>query len=287
MVIVPALENGSDVAEQEHAQRVMEGIEQLPEGEGWLLVEFGGDTTEEADERARECMSRLKRDEDVPSMKLIDDEQAEQTIWEVRENGLGATAYIPMERDHWPGWEDSAVQPARLGSYLREFKRLLDDYRYRGALYGHFGDGCVHTRISFDLMSHEGVKKYRAFIEEASDLVVRYGGSFSGEHGDGQSRGELLVKMFGLRLDREWALQRHGPSFFRRLWGELHTLEWLGAAHRDEHGWQLTARGMYWLMLMMCAFFESVAEYREAMRAHIPVELNETLNPCVLASASG
>ena len=89
-----------------------------------------------------------------------------------------------------------------------------------------------------------------------------------------QMRYSLLVKMFGLRLDREWALRRHGARFFRRVWGEMRTLEWSGAARRDEHGWQLTERGMYWLMLMMCAFFESVNEYREAMRAHIHEELN-------------
>ena len=102
-----------------------------------------------------------------------------------------------------------------------------------------------------------------------------------------QMRYSLLVKMFGSRLDRDWALRRYGPRFFRRLWGELRTLEWLGAARRDQNGWQLTERGMYWLMLMMCAFFESVAEYREAMRAHIPAELQETAHSCVLASSSG
>jgi coproporphyrinogen III oxidase-like Fe-S oxidoreductase len=102
-----------------------------------------------------------------------------------------------------------------------------------------------------------------------------------------QMRYSLLAKMFGLRLDREWVLRRYGPRFFRRLWGELRTLEWLGAARRGERGWLLTERGMYWLMLMMCAFFESVAEYREAMRAHIPAELSEIVSPCVLASAPG
>ena len=96
-----------------------------------------------------------------------------------------------------------------------------------------------------------------------------------------QMRYRLLVKMFGLRLDREWALQRHGPRFFRRVWAELRTLEWLGAARRDACGWQLTERGMYCLMLMMSAFFESVNAYRDAMRAHIPEEKNP---PCHLGN---
>ena len=100
-----------------------------------------------------------------------------------------------------------------------------------------------------------------------------------------QMRYSLLVKMFGLRLDREWANRRHGPRFLRRVWGELRTLEWLGAAQRDERGWQLTERGMYWLMLMMCAFFESVNEYREAMRAHIQEESNPACSPCAIVAA--
>lgn len=101
-----------------------------------------------------------------------------------------------------------------------------------------------------------------------------------------QMRYSLLVKMFGLRLDRDWALRRYGPRFFRRLWGELRTLEWLGAARKDARGWQLTERGMYWLMLMMCAFFESVAEYREAMRAHIQEELESASSLCPALTAA-
>lgn len=99
-------------------------------------------------------------------------------------------------------------------------------------------------------------------------------------------RYDLLMRMFGLRLDREWALRRHGPRFFRKLWGELRTLEWLGAARRDERGWQLTERGMYWLMLMMSAFFESVNGYRDAMRARVRQETNESPTLCVPASAA-
>ena len=102
------------------------------------------------------------------------------------------------------------------------------------------------------------------------------------------SRGDLmrytlLMRMFGLRLDRESVTRRYGPSFFRRLWGELRTLEWLGAAKRDDRGWQLTERGMYWLMLMMSAFFESVNGYRDAMRARVRIEQNESATLCVPA----
>ncbi len=172
----------------------------MPGGAGWLLVEFGGETPEEADERARDCMERLRKDHDAPSMKLFDDETEEQRVWQVREAGLGATAYVPGERDHWPGWEDAAVPPDRLGEYLRDFRKLLERHDYRAALYGHFGDGCVHCRIDFDLQTAPGLRNWRSFLDEAADLVVSYGGSLSGEHGDGQQRAELLPKMYGEEL---------------------------------------------------------------------------------------
>jgi Fe-S oxidoreductase len=140
-------------------------------------------------------------------MKLFDDREQEAIVWKVRESGLGATARVPGQPDTWEGWEDSSVAPERLGSYLRSFRALLDRYGYRAALYGHFGQGCVHTRIPFELRTRDGVAKFRAFVEHAADLVLEHGGSLSGEHGDGQSRAELLPKMFGPELMRafeEW-----------------------------------------------------------------------------------
>ena len=172
----------------------------LPEGSGFLLVEFAGDSKEGAHDRSRECMSRLDEEEGSPAMKLIEDVSEEQKIWAIREAGLGATSYVPMERDHWPGWEDAAAPPERLGSYLRGFRDLLDKYDYRAALYGHFGDGCVHCRINFDLKSPGGISDYRAFLDEVADLVISHGGSLSGEHGDGQARAELLPKMYGTEI---------------------------------------------------------------------------------------
>jgi FAD/FMN-containing dehydrogenase/Fe-S oxidoreductase len=175
-------------------------IAYLPEGKGWLLVEFGADTKDEADARAREAMARLRKDKTAPSMKLYDDPEKEVRLWEVRESGLGATAFVPGLPDAWPGWEDSAVPPDRIAPYLRDLRKLFHKFGYEASLYGHFGQGCVHCRIPFDLETDEGLKKYRAFVDEAADLVVGHGGSLSGEHGDGQARGELLPKMFGEEL---------------------------------------------------------------------------------------
>ena len=171
-------------------------ISLMPDGHGWLLVEFGGNTKEEADAKARELMKYLSGRDETPHMKLVDDPIQEKLVWHLREAGLGATAKIPGQPDNHEGWEDSAVAPEQLGAYLRDLKRLLDKYELYGALYGHFGEGCVHIRLNFDLETVDGIAEFRSFVAEAADLVVAYGGSLSGEHGDGQARGELLPRMY-------------------------------------------------------------------------------------------
>jgi FAD/FMN-containing dehydrogenase/Fe-S oxidoreductase len=176
-------------------------IELMPEGRGWLVVEFGGEDKDEADAKANDLIRELKKSSNPPEgIKLFDDKEQEEHVWKVREAGLGATAFIPGKPDTYEGWEDSAVPPARLGEYLRRLRQLTKRYDYDSALYGHYGQGCVHARWNFDLSSTPGIKKYRAFLDEASDLVLDLGGSLSGEHGDGQSRAELLPKMFGPEL---------------------------------------------------------------------------------------
>ena len=172
----------------------------LPEGKGWLLIEFGGNTEEEADEPAKKLMAELKAQPNAPTMKLLDDPEKEAIVWEIRDSGLGASARVPNQPDTWEGWEDSAVSPKDIGNYLRDFRALLNKHNYLCTLYGHFGQGLVHTRIDFGLKTHEGIQKYLQFTDDAADLIKRYGGSLSGEHGDGQSRGELLPKMFGDEL---------------------------------------------------------------------------------------
>jgi len=183
----------------------------LPDGKGWLLVEFGADTLDEAKGRARELMSKLEREPDVVDTRLFVDKAQQMKVWEIRESGLAATAHVPTQPDAWPGWEDSAVPPDKVGPYLRELRKLLDRYHYAGSLYGHLGQGCIHTRINFDLSSRAGIEHYRAFINEAADLVLAMGGSLSGEHGDGQARAEFLPKMFGAEL-----VEAFGE--FKRIW---------------------------------------------------------------------
>ncbi|WP_163509755.1 FAD-binding and (Fe-S)-binding domain-containing protein [Fodinicola acaciae] len=178
-----------------------QALEELPAGDAFLMVQFGGDTTDEADRRAHDLMKSLKESEHDPQVKVLDDPRHEHELWRVREAGLGATAHVPGRPDTFEGWEDSAVPPDRLGDYLRRLHGLYDEFGYASdtgpSLYGHFGHGCVHTRIPFDLYTADGVAAYHDFLRRAADLVVDFGGSLSGEHGDGETRGELLPKMFG------------------------------------------------------------------------------------------
>jgi len=177
-----------------------EGLALLPPGGGWLFAEFGATTAAQAVYQARNLMRILSQSTNPPQMRLFPDRKQAKRVWEVRESALGAISHVPGEPPGWEGWEDSAVTPEKLGVYLRDLHKLMKGYGYRSALYGHFGHACVHMRINFDLQSKQGIANYRTFVEEAADLVITYGGSLSGEHGDGQSRAELLPKMFGPEL---------------------------------------------------------------------------------------
>ncbi|MCQ9180375.1 FAD-binding protein [Streptomyces sp. IBSBF 2953] len=179
----------------------LESLKALPEGDSWLMVQFGGDSQEEVDGQAHALLRAVGRTEKDATVAFSDDPEREQRMLRAREAGLGVTARPPDDRETWEGWEDSAVPPERLGDYLRDLKKLFEEFDYdHPSVYGHFGQGCVHTRIPFGLKTAEGVAVFRRFVERAADLVVSYGGSLSGEHGDGQARGELLPRMFGDRL---------------------------------------------------------------------------------------
>jgi len=191
----------------------------LPPGDCWVMVEFGADSKQDADAKAEELFAALKRRQDAPSYKLIEDAAEESAVWEARKHGVGSTRMPLALGGHagWPNWEDAAVPPQRLGDYLRDFQKLLDRHKYDGVLFGHWGQGCIHCRIDFDLRSAPGIARYRNFMEEAADLVVSYGGSLSGEHGDGHGRAELWPKMFGPELMRAF-------EEFKSLWDPTNKL---------------------------------------------------------------
>ncbi len=174
-------------------------LDRLPEGVGFLLVEMGGWSEEEAHSKA-ESIARAAQSWPSPPVAHICTPEEAASVWHVRESALGAIVFVPGEPDRWEGWEDAAVPPAKLGNYLRAITKLMAEFGYRSPLYGHYGQGCVHTRINFDFSTPKGIEKFREFIDRAADVVVSFGGSLSGEHGDGQSRAALLPKMFGPEL---------------------------------------------------------------------------------------
>ncbi len=171
-------------------------VDRLPKGSGWLLVEFGGETDKEAEAKAREAAERFGRGH----ARVAIDRAHQRQMWTLRESSVGATAVVPGKPSTYPGWEDSAVPPERLGAYLRELDALIGKFGFERTFYGHFGDGCLHLRSEFDFKTSKGRKDFRSFVEQAAELVIRFGGSLSGEHGDGQARGDLLPRMFGLEL---------------------------------------------------------------------------------------
>lgn len=174
-------------------------LDLLPEGRGFLLVEFGADDPSVVKDLSLRLIEKLRQAPNPPATRVYTNIEA-RAVWHLRESGPRAAAFAPGAPAEWEGWDDAAVAPEKLGSYLRDIRELMDEYGYRGAFYGHFGHGCIHMRVTFDLQSEHGIRKYGEFVERAADLVVGYGGSLSGEHGDGQSRGALLPKMFGPEL---------------------------------------------------------------------------------------
>lgn len=174
------------------------GLTLFPRGDAWLIAEYGADDPAASTAMAQEAAAQLT---DVAvETRVVADAAEQKAVWAVREAGLGVTAIGPDGTRYWSGWEDAAVAPERLGDYLRAFEKLTNQYGYRGDLFGHFGDGCVHTHLNFDFRSAAGIRHFRSFLDDAADLVVTYGGSLTGEHGDGQARGVLLERMFGPEL---------------------------------------------------------------------------------------
>lgn len=170
-------------------------LDRLPDGACWLFLETGGATGAEALDAARQLADAVRR-ERTATVSVVTDPDQQRQLWAVREAGAGIVTRLPGGGEAWPGWEDSAVPPERLGDYLRDLRALLRRHGLHGIPYGHFGEGCVHLRIDFPLSGPQGLPVFREFMEQAADLAVSYGGSLSGEHGDGQARAELLPRMY-------------------------------------------------------------------------------------------
>jgi FAD/FMN-containing dehydrogenase/Fe-S oxidoreductase len=198
-----------------------EEIALLPEGDAWVVLEFGADTHDEAVRQAHAAAQHFASGAagaNVSTM-VVEARALQAKVWSIRETGASAVALSvdPARPDPVVGWEDAAVDPLRLGDYLRAFQAMVDRYGYETSLYGHFGDGCVHARITFDLRTAEGIATWRRFLREAAELVVEFGGSLSGEHGDGQAKAEFLPIMYGPELMR--AMEQ-----FKAIWDPANRL---------------------------------------------------------------
>ncbi|WP_060902856.1 FAD-binding and (Fe-S)-binding domain-containing protein [Streptomyces europaeiscabiei] len=187
------------------ARRGPDSVTGLPEGRAWLYVELDGDDQAAVDARAAELLDVLKAQGRMTGGRVVESPAERRSLWRVREDGAGLAARLVDGGESWPGWEDAAVAPENLAAYLRDFRKLLASHGLTGVLYGHFGAGCVHVRIDFDLATHTGRAATRRFLGEAAALVVSHGGSLSGEHGDGRARGELLEVMYSHRMIRTFA----------------------------------------------------------------------------------
>ena len=174
------------------AHRGPESIPPLPKGNGWLMALVGGADAEEA----RANAEALAADAGTEQVQVVPAGAQAQALWQIRADGAGLATRTAAGEPAWPGWEDAAVPPERLGTYLREFDSLLEQYGASAIPYGHFGDGCIHARIDLPLHEPRGPEIFRSFMLDAAALVASHGGSFSGEHGDGRARGELLPLMY-------------------------------------------------------------------------------------------
>ena len=204
---VPAILESSPIGLEGFEGGIIDGLqhknapnlELLPAGRGILLVEYGSNNASDGREAARQLVERLSNLPGAPLSRIYSAAEA-KAVWKIRESGPRMASAVPGSLPRWEGWDDASVAPEKLAPYLRELRGLLDEYGYQAAFYGHFGHGCIHMQVSFDFETEHGIRRYEEFINRGADLVIRYGGSLSGEHGDGQSRGALLPKMFGPEL---------------------------------------------------------------------------------------
>ncbi|MER7395267.1 FAD-binding and (Fe-S)-binding domain-containing protein [Streptomyces sp. NPDC000151] len=211
----PAAVEGIDeaIVDTMRARRGVESVLGMPDGKAFLYVDLDGERPEEVAAEADRLIQRLKDEGRLVDGRAVPDPDERAALWRVREDGAGLSSRPASGGESWPGWEDSAVAPEQLADYLADFRHLLDQHGLTGIMYGHFGAGCLHIRITYDLRSDEGRKVYRIFTAAAAELVVQHGGSLSGEHGDGRARSEFLPVMYSAPLLTAFA-------DYRRAWDD-------------------------------------------------------------------
>ncbi|WP_084033438.1 FAD-binding and (Fe-S)-binding domain-containing protein [Arthrobacter sp. 35/47] len=209
----PAAVEGIDeaIVDTMRFRRGEAAVTALPGGRAWLYVDLDGDDPSAVTAEAERLLARLRGNGRLVDGRTVPDAVERASLWRVREDGAGLSFRLATGGESWPGWEDSAVAPEKLADYLAEFRELLERFGLQGVMYGHFGAGCMHIRITYDLRTDEGRAVFEEFSREAARLVVRHGGSLSGEHGDGRARSQLLPLMYSPRMLEAFA-------DYRRSW---------------------------------------------------------------------
>lgn len=194
----PAAVEGIDsaIVDTMRHRRGIDSVTGLPDGNAWLYVDLDGDDADDVGRRSVELLHRLRSNGRLVDGRVVDDAAERAALWRVREDGAGLSARLVDGTESWPGWEDSAVAPDKLADYLVEFRALLDEFELTGVMYGHFGAGCMHVRITFDQRTDAGRQVMAEFVRRAAEMCVRFGGSMSGEHGDGRARSSVLPTMY-------------------------------------------------------------------------------------------
>ncbi|SFS91105.1 FAD-binding and (Fe-S)-binding domain-containing protein [Saccharopolyspora flava] len=206
----PAAVEGTDaaiVATMRH-RRGPDAVLGLPDGQAWLFVDLDGDDPESVSAQADRLLERLGDNGRLVQGRKAADPAERASLWRVREDGAGLSSRLASGGESWPGWEDAAVAPERLADYLADLRELLDSHGLTGVMYGHFGAGCMHIRITYDLRTEQGRAVFREFTRQAAELVVHHGGSLSGEHGDGRARSEMLAIMYSPEVMAAFAESR-------------------------------------------------------------------------------
>ena len=297
----PLAVEGLDAQLVDAVRRAKGSVPALPAGAGWLFVEVGA-------EGGVDAMTRARALADAAATDAVDIRPAgpeARELWRIRADGAGLGGRTPAGNPAWPGWEDSAVPPENLGAYIREFEALLGSHGLAGLLYGHFGDGCLHIRIDFPLEADDGRPRFRAFMEEAADLAARFGGSLSGEHGDGRARSELLGRMYGPEILRLFGrvkslfdpagvlnpgvLVRPDPLDAHMRRPDARRIEYAGGFHfADDHGDMTRAvhrctgvgncrAARFDIGMFMCPSYEATRDEKDATRGRVRV-LQEVAN---------
>lgn len=197
-------------------RRGSDSVTRMPAGSAWLFVDLDGQDQEQVHRDALTLVERLREAGRMVDSAIVPDQRERGLLWLVREDGAGLSSRLapdvaPGRPESWPGWEDSAVAPERLADYLADLLGLMSDHGLDGVMYGHFGAGCVHLRLTYDLRTEAGRAVFEEFTEAAARLVVAHGGSLSGEHGDGRARSRLLPLMYSDGVLAAF-------SGFKRIW---------------------------------------------------------------------